>query len=57
MGSLQIAFKYLRRLKLEDILILLLLVFITLENHCDRNFKILLLIIFLSGLEQGVFGK
>jgi len=57
MGFEQIAFKYLRRLKLEDILILLLLIFITLENRCDKNFKILLLIIFLSGLEQGVFGK
>ena len=57
MGFGQIAFKLLGRLKLEDIMILLLLVFIILENHCDRNFKIVLIVIFLSGLEQGVFGR
>jgi hypothetical protein len=57
MGFEQIAFKFLGRLRLEDLLILLLLIFLILENRCDRNFKIVLLVIFLSGLEQGVFGR
>lgn len=57
MGLEQIAFKFLGRLRLEDLMILLLLIFLILENRCDRNLKIVLLIIFLSGLEQGVFGR
>ena len=57
MGFEQIAFKFLGRLKREDLLLLLLLIFLILENRCDRNFKLVLLIIFLSGLEQGVFGR
>jgi hypothetical protein len=57
MGFEQVAFKLLGRLRLEDMLILLLLIFLILENKCDRNLKIVLLVIFLSGLEQGVFGR
>ena len=57
MGFRQIAFKFLGRLGLEDMMVLLLLVFVILENQCDKNFKIVLLFIFLSGLEHGVFGK
>lgn len=57
MGSPHIAFKFLGRLRLEDLMILLLLIFLILENRCDRNLKIVLLVIFLSGLEQGVFGR
>ena len=43
MGFEQIAFKFLGRLRLEDMLILLLLIFLILENRCDRNLKIVLL--------------
>ncbi|MDF2591107.1 MAG: hypothetical protein K0S75_573 [Clostridia bacterium] len=57
MGFQQSAFKFLGRLRFEDLMILLLLIFFILENRCDRNLKIVLLIIFLSGLEQGVFGR
>lgn len=57
MGFEQIVFKFLRRLSREDLMLLLLLVFLVLENRCDKNFKIALLFIFLSGLEQGVFGR
>ncbi|MDF2891378.1 MAG: hypothetical protein K0R80_1745 [Clostridia bacterium] len=57
MGFEQVVFKFLGRLSREDLLVLLLLVFLIFENRCDRNFKIILLVIFLSGLEQGVFGR
>lgn len=57
MGFEQIVFKFLGRLSREDLLVLLLLAFLFIENRCDRNFKIVLLVIFLSGLEQGVFGR
>lgn len=56
MGFEQIAFKFLGKLRREDLLILLLLIFICLENRCDKYLKLVLLIIFISGLEQGLFG-
>jgi hypothetical protein len=56
MGFEQIAFKFLGRLRREDLMVLLLLVFLILENRCDKQLKLVLLIIFLSGLEQGLFG-
>lgn len=57
MGLEQTAFKLLSRLRFEDMMILFLFIFLTVENRCDRYFKIMLLIIFLSDLEQGLFGK
>jgi hypothetical protein len=57
MGFEHIVFKFLGRLNREDLLVLLLLVFLILENRCDKHLKLVLLIIFLSGLEQGVFGR
>lgn len=57
MGLEHIVFKFLGRLSREDLLVLLLLIFLTIENRCDKHFKLILLIIFLSGLEQGVFGR
>jgi hypothetical protein len=57
MGLEQTAFKLLSRLRFEDMMVLFLFVFFTIENRCDRYFKIILLIIFLSDLEQGLLGK
>ena len=57
MGIEGIVFKFLGRLKRADLMVLLLIVFLISENRCDRNFRLVLLIIFLSGLEQGVFGS
>lgn len=57
MGFEQTVFKFLGRLNREDLMVLLLLVFFCIENRCDRYLKIVLLIVFLSGLEQGVFGR
>jgi len=56
MGFEQIVFKFLGRLRREDLMVLFLLVFLILENRCDKHFKLVLLIVFLSGLEQGLFG-
>ncbi|MDF2840580.1 MAG: hypothetical protein K0Q99_1352 [Clostridia bacterium] len=56
MGFEKIAFKFLRRLRREDLLVLILLIVFTLENRCDKHFKLVLLIIFITGLEQGLFG-
>ncbi len=57
MGLEQTAFKLLSRLRREDTMVLFLFIFLTIENRCDRYFKIMLLVIFLSDLEQGLFGK
>lgn len=57
MGLEQTAFKLLSRLRFEDMMVLFLFVFLTIENRCDRYFKIILLVILLSDLEQGLFGK
>lgn len=57
MGYEQIVLKFLRRLNREDKFILFLLVLFIIENRCDRYLKLMLLIIFISGLEQGFLSK
>jgi|GEM_PF-840934 len=57
MGFEQIVFKFLGILSREDLLLLLLMIFLILENRCDKHFKLALLFIFLSGLEQGLFRR
>lgn len=56
-GLEQIAFKILGRLGREDKMVLFLLIFLTLENKCDKYLKIALSVIFISGLEQGFLGR
>lgn len=51
----QIASRFLKHLGREDLMVLAILIFLVSENRCDRNLKLVLLIIFLSGIDQGLF--
>lgn len=51
MGYEQIALKLLKRLSAEDKLILFILILFCIENRCDKYFKLILLIIFISGFK------
>lgn len=57
MGYEQIVLRFLKKLNREDKFILFILVLFCVENRCDRYLKVMLLIIFISGLEQGFFSK
>lgn len=57
MGFEKVVFQLLGRLSREDLIVLGILIFFCIENRCDKYLKIVLVIIFLSGLEQGLFGK
>lgn len=59
MGYEQFVLKFLKKLNREDKFVLFILVLFCIENRCDRYLKLMLLIIFISGLglEQGFLSK
>ncbi len=57
MGYEQIVLKLLKRLSAEDKFILFILILFCIENKCDKYLKLMLLIIFISGFEQGFLSK
>lgn len=57
MGYEQIVLGLLKKLNKEDKFILFILILFHIENRCDRYLKLMLLVIFISGLEQGFLSR
>lgn len=57
MGYEQIVHNLMKKLNKEDKFVLFILVLLHIENRCDKYLKLMLLIIFISGLEQGFLSK
>lgn len=57
MGYEQIVLNLMKKLNKEDKFVLFILVLLHFENRCDKYLKVMLLIIFISGLEQGFLSK
>lgn len=44
----------LSKLSLEDFILLGIIILLALERRCDKNFMIIMLVIFFTGLPQGL---